>query len=94
MSAFNNFNLSNKVHESFTGFNKDLASCFFRFLFFKLIFPHVGEDVMDTDIPTETEARLFKNTAGKTLWMFLQPFFYAFRPFIIYKKVKINGYVY
>lgn len=47
---------------------------------------HMGEDMIDTDIPTELETRLFKNTSGKIVWLFLQPIFYAFRPFAIYKK--------
>lgn len=46
-----------------------------------------GHEIVDTDIPTEMEARLFSNTFGKTIWMILQPFFYAFRPLVVYPKV-------
>jgi sphingolipid delta-4 desaturase len=46
-----------------------------------------GHEHMDTDIPTELEARLFTNSFGKCIWMFLQPFFYAFRPLVTYPKV-------
>ena len=38
---------------------------------------------MDADIPTKMEAELFCTTAGKTMWMFLQPLFYAFRPLFV-----------
>uniref|UniRef100_A0A915Q4T4 sphingolipid 4-desaturase n=1 Tax=Setaria digitata TaxID=48799 RepID=A0A915Q4T4_9BILA len=47
---------------------------------------YMGEDVLDTDIPTDFEVRHFKHTFGKLLWVFLQPFFYASRPFLIYPK--------
>lgn len=46
-----------------------------------------GHEFVDTDIPTELEARLFTNTFGKTIWMIMQPFFYAFRPLVVSPKI-------
>jgi sphingolipid delta-4 desaturase len=43
----------------------------------------MGEEGIDTDIPTEFEARLFTGRIGRMIWVFLQPFFYAIRPMII-----------
>lgn len=43
-----------------------------------------GIDVIDTDIPSALEARIFTNTFLKAVWVILQPFFYAFRPILIY----------
>ncbi|XP_061390473.1 sphingolipid delta(4)-desaturase DES1 [Musca vetustissima] len=45
-----------------------------------------GNEVVDTDIPTLVEAKLFDTTFGKFLWVCLQPFFYIFRPLIINPK--------
>lgn len=43
-----------------------------------------GIDVIDTDIPSALEARIFTNTFLKAVWVLLQPFFYALRPMLIY----------
>ena len=48
----------------------------------------MGVDGADTDLPTELEAKLFKGTLGRLIWVFLQPFFYAVRPMVIRPKRK------
>lgn len=45
-----------------------------------------GDEVIDTDLPTLLEARLFSNTFGKLCWVCLQPFFYMLRPLIVNPK--------
>ncbi len=45
-----------------------------------------GIEGVDVDLPTAWEGRFFKNIPLKILWLFLQPFFYAFRPFIVRPK--------
>ncbi|KAM8701411.1 hypothetical protein ACLKA7_004970 [Drosophila subpalustris] len=45
-----------------------------------------GDEVIDTDIPTLMESRLFESTFGKFMWVCLKPFFYTFRPLIINLK--------
>lgn len=43
-----------------------------------------GDEVIDTDIPCDLEAKLFTNTFLKFIWVILQPFFYTLRPFLVY----------
>lgn len=45
-----------------------------------------GDEVIDTDLPTLFEAKLFCTTFGKFCWVVLQPFFYLFRPLIVNPK--------
>lgn len=45
-----------------------------------------GDDILDTDIPSRLEAKLFCNTFTKAIWVILQPLFYAFRPFFVHPK--------
>ena len=45
-----------------------------------------GIDGYDVDLPSAWEGRFFTNIPLKILWLFLQPLFYAFRPFIVRPK--------
>lgn len=44
---------------------------------------HQGTEGIDTDLPTELEAKLFSSIPGKLFFMFNQTWFYAFRPVFI-----------
>ena len=45
-----------------------------------------GDDILDTDIPSIWETRVFTTTFRKIIWVILQPFFYGFRPLFVYPK--------
>ncbi|XP_026483416.1 sphingolipid delta(4)-desaturase DES1 [Vanessa tameamea] len=45
-----------------------------------------GDEVIDVDLPTLVEAKLFCTTGGKLLWIILQPFFYSIRPLVVRPK--------
>lgn len=49
-----------------------------------------GDDILDTDIPSRLEAKLFCNTFTKIFWVILQPLFYAFRPFFTNPKTPTS----
>ena len=46
-----------------------------------------GEDEIDTDVPTDGEIVIFRNTFLKLFWVLLQPGFYALRPMAVMPKV-------
>ena len=52
----------------------------------RVFFQYQGDEKLDTDIPTSVEARLFRFTIGKFIWMMMQPLFYALRPLVVYPK--------
>ena len=45
-----------------------------------------GEDGVDVDIPSDWETRFFTTPLRKTVWMMMQPLFYAFRPAVLAPK--------
>ena len=48
----------------------------------------MGQEGIDTDIPTEIEAQLFTGVFGRLIWVALQPLFYAIRPMVINPRDK------
>ena len=46
--------------------------------------------MIDADIPTDLEAKLFCTTFGKLIWVIFQPFFYALRPLFTNPKVPLK----
>lgn len=47
---------------------------------------HQGDARLDTDLPTELEARLLRGRLAKTLWLACQGFAYALRPLVVHPK--------
>ncbi len=47
---------------------------------------HQGNARLDTDLPTELEARLVRGRLAKTLWLTFQGFAYALRPLVVHPK--------
>ncbi|XP_014672128.1 PREDICTED: sphingolipid delta(4)-desaturase DES1-like [Priapulus caudatus] len=45
-----------------------------------------GDEVMDGDLPSALEARLFQHTFTKFIWVLLQPLFYGLRPVLMRPK--------
>lgn len=52
---------------------------------------HQGKEGVDTDLPTETEALLFKGVLGKFIWLINQILFYAVRPVAVH-PIKVTGW--
>ena len=50
-----------------------------------------GEDVLDVDVPTALEGKLFTNTPLKVVWCLLQPAFYSLRPMFVNPKDPAFG---
>eukprot|EP00934_Nitzschia_sp_Nitz4_P000589 Nitzschia sp. Nitz4//scaffold19_size178191//136801//137763//NITZ4_002002-RA/size178191-processed-gene-0.85-mRNA-1//-1//CDS//3329540756//589//frame0 len=48
-----------------------------------------GVDVIDVDVPTQMEGKIFNTTFKKIFWVFLQPAFYALRPLVVNPKPMI-----
>ena len=47
---------------------------------------HQGDERLDTDLPTELEARMLRRTWTKLLWLSGQGFAYALRPLFVHPK--------
>lgn len=47
---------------------------------------YLADEILDTDVPTLLEAKLFCTTFGKLCWVFLQPLLYTVRPLIMSPK--------
>lgn len=52
-----------------------------------------GKDGIDTDIPTDLEAKVFRGFIGKLFWFFFQILFYALRPVFV-KSIKFTKWHY
>ncbi|MDF3069813.1 MAG: Dihydrosphingosine delta-4 desaturase [Polyangiaceae bacterium] len=54
---------------------------------------HQGDDALDTDLPTELEARLLQNRGLRLLWLAGQGFAYGLRPLFVHPKRPDRGEV-
>lgn len=45
-----------------------------------------GKDMVDTDVPSHLEAKIFRGFFGKLIWLIFQTLFYAIRPMLIYPR--------
>lgn len=45
-----------------------------------------GDEIIDADLPTEIEVKLFSSKIGKFFFILLQPLFYGLRPIIVLPK--------
>ena len=45
-----------------------------------------GDEIIDADLPTEIEVKLFSTKIGKFLFVLLQPLFYGLRPIMVLPK--------
>lgn len=45
-----------------------------------------GDDILDTDIPSSFETKIFTTSFRKLIWVVLQPLFYGIRPLIVFPK--------
>ncbi len=52
-----------------------------------------GVDGIDTDVPTEFEARWFSGPIGKLFFMFNQTWFYAFRPLVMREQALTSWHI-
>lgn len=84
------FGLSKPLHNKIFGIFANLPIGFpISITFKKYHLEHhryQGDDILDTDIPSLFETRVFTTTFRKIIWVILQPFFYGFRPLFVYPK--------
>eukprot|EP00164_Ancoracysta_twista_P001702 GFYU01002230.1.p1 GENE.GFYU01002230.1~~GFYU01002230.1.p1 ORF type:complete len:363 (+),score=107.23 GFYU01002230.1:32-1090(+) len=82
-----------KIYNKILGFTANLPMAIPAFVTFtRYHMEHhtlQGTDVIDTDIPSEWEGRVFVGAPMKLLWVFLQPFFYGLRPIMTNPKKPV-----
>jgi sphingolipid delta-4 desaturase len=78
--------LSNRVFSLFANLPMGLPAALTFRHYHLLHHRFQGLEGVDTDLPTALEGRLFSSSAMKAVWLFVQPLFYALRPFWIRPK--------
>lgn len=85
-----NLGFAKPTHNKILGIYANLATVVPHFsMFQKYHMEHhqyQGVDGIDVDIPTDWEGRMFTNALLKTIWVILQPAFYAIRPLLVKPK--------
>jgi len=85
-----NLAFSKPLYNRFLGIYANVATVFPHFSMFQRYHmehhQYQGVEGIDTDVPSVWEGRTFTNAFLKTIWMIMQPLFYAFRPLFIKPK--------